>query len=74
MGRASRTSLLAIPIAFAVSTSLGADADGDGLYDEWEVRGLVRQGFEEPLPAYGADPFEKDVFVARQLATRPDQP
>ncbi|MGQ9591224.1 MAG: hypothetical protein ACUVYA_13140, partial [Planctomycetota bacterium] len=63
MGRASRTSLLAIPLAFAVSTSLGADADGDGLYDEWEVRGLVRQGFEEPLPAYGADPFEKDVFV-----------
>lgn len=63
MVRTSRTSLLAIPLAFAVSTSRGADADGDGLLDEWEVHGLVRQGFEEPLPACGADPFEKDVFV-----------
>jgi hypothetical protein len=42
------------------------DADGDGLLDEWEVRGLDSDGdgtVDVDLPALGANPLRKDVFV-----------
>jgi len=39
------------------------DTDGDGLLDGWEVNGLESHGRLEPLPAYGASPLRKDVFV-----------
>jgi len=39
------------------------DTDNDGLLDGWEVNGYTRGGFLEPLPAYGASPTRKDIFV-----------
>ncbi len=44
-----------------------ADSDGDGLMDGWEVKGLTVSagGVNEfvDLPAMGADPLHKDIFV-----------
>lgn len=48
------------------------DTDGDGLRDDWEVLGLERRyllstssfAIEDlPLPAWGADPRHKDLFI-----------
>ena len=42
------------------------DSDGDGLNDGWEVLGIdvdPGQGTAMYLPAWGADPLQKDVFV-----------
>jgi hypothetical protein len=48
----------------ALGTRLGdPDTDDDGLLDGWEVLGYSANGFVEPLPAYGADPVRKDIFV-----------
>jgi hypothetical protein len=49
-----------------VVTSPGADRDGDGLPDIWEVNGYDADGDGTPevnLPALGADPNHKDIFV-----------
>ena len=35
------------------------DTDGDGLWDSWEVMGVNGQA----LPAWGANPRHKDIFV-----------
>ncbi len=46
-----------------------ADTDEDGLLDSWETRGITvpvtsQQGFEfVNLPAMGADPERKDIFI-----------
>lgn len=43
-----------------------ADSDGDGLFDCWEINGYDANGdgtLEVDLPAMGADPKHKDVFV-----------
>jgi hypothetical protein len=40
-----------------------ADTDGDGLLDRWERHGLTVGGVHVDLPAMGADPERKDVFV-----------
>ena len=57
-------------IVFSVSASLfdapNGDSDNDGLYDSWEINGLDadQDGFVDvDLPAMGADPYRKDVFV-----------
>ncbi len=50
----------------------GADADGDGLLDDWETNGLDADGdgtIDVNLPAFGANPNHKDVFV--ELDWRP---
>jgi hypothetical protein len=42
------------------------DADGDALLDEWELRGLDGDGegtVDFDLPAAGANPLHKDVFI-----------
>ncbi|MFT5424337.1 MAG: hypothetical protein ACI89L_002132 [Phycisphaerales bacterium] len=42
------------------------DADGDGLLDVWEINGIDTNGDGIPeidLPAMGADPFKKNLFV-----------
>lgn len=39
------------------------DTDRDGLLDGWEVYGYARDGFVEPLDAYGCDPRAPDVLV-----------
>ena len=44
----------------------GGDADGDALLDDWEINGYDADGdgdIEVDLPAMGADPMHKDVFV-----------
>jgi uncharacterized repeat protein (TIGR01451 family) len=42
------------------------DADGDGLFDQWEIAGLDEDcdgAVEVDLPAMGADPTVKDLFL-----------
>jgi beta propeller repeat protein len=39
------------------------DTDGDGLLDKWETKGLTLGGVFVDLPAMGADPNKKDIFV-----------
>ncbi|MGD9092613.1 MAG: choice-of-anchor L domain-containing protein, partial [Anaerolineales bacterium] len=39
------------------------DTDGDGLLDNWETDGLTIGGSTVDLPAMGADPNHKDIFV-----------
>ena len=46
------------------------DIDGDGLTDSWERRGAHIGGDFVNLPAMGADPRRKDLFV--QFDSRPD--
>ncbi len=41
----------------------GGDRDGDGLCDDWETNGLWVNGVYVNLPAMGADPDHKDIFV-----------
>jgi uncharacterized repeat protein (TIGR01451 family) len=45
---------------------VGPDSDGDGLLDDWEMNGLDVDGdgtIDLDLPAMGANPFHKDLFV-----------
>ncbi|WP_428562138.1 MAG: hypothetical protein ACP59X_20615 [Solidesulfovibrio sp. DCME] len=42
---------------------LSRDSDGDGLPDLWELRGYTVGGAYVNLPALGASPWHKDVFV-----------
>lgn len=51
-------------------TSMAFDSDGDGLDDNWELYGIDSNGdgdvYDDEdinLPALGADPLHKDVFV-----------
>ena len=39
------------------------DTDGDGLPDDWERNGVTIDGVKIDLPAMGADPMHKDLFV-----------
>ena len=56
-------------IVFSVSASIfggNGDSDQDGLYDSWEQCGVDSDGdqiVDIDLPALGADPFRKDLFV-----------
>jgi hypothetical protein len=57
-------------ILFSVSASLigsaEGDSDGDGLLDSWEICGVDGNGdgtVDVDLPAMGADPYRKDLFV-----------
>lgn len=68
-------------VTFWIQTDLGTqaiiratgdtrDTDGDGLYDTWETEG-IDIGYDEiielDLPAMGADPLHKDLFVEIEL-------
>jgi hypothetical protein len=53
-------------VFFAITTSGAGDSDGDGLFDSWERHGLDENGdgvVDNALPAWGADPDHKDLFV-----------
>ena len=54
-------------VAYTVATSLATlDSDADGLPDDWENDGLDADGdgtVDVDLPALGADPHRKDLFV-----------
>ncbi|WP_211922594.1 hypothetical protein [Solidesulfovibrio aerotolerans] len=48
----------------AMTTSpLSRDSDGDGLPDRWELHGYTQNGVFVDLPALGANPWRKDLFV-----------
>lgn len=57
------------PLILATTTGgvdVNQDSDGDGLPDEWETKGVDTDGdgaIEVDLPAMGADPNRKDIFV-----------
>lgn len=57
----------AVRICWAISAlSDDGDIDEDGLLDSWEINGLDYDGdgfIEVNLPAYGADPLHKDLFL-----------
>lgn len=57
----------AVEICFDVSAlSASGDADGDGLLDGWEQNGYNADGnnsVDVNLPALGANPLRKDLFV-----------
>ena len=43
-----------------------SDIDGDSLFDDWEINGIDIDNdgiIDIDLPAMGADPFHKDIFV-----------
>ena len=45
---------------------VGKDSDGDGLLDDWEMHGIDLDGdgiIDLDLPAMGANPFHKDLFL-----------
>lgn len=47
-------------------TTCAADTDGDGLFDDWETDGYDANGdgiVDLDLPAMGADPMHKDLFL-----------
>ena len=53
-------------LCFSISVlSASGDADGDGLLDGWETVGLDTDGggIDVNLPAMGADPRRKDIFI-----------
>jgi hypothetical protein len=50
----------------SIGVNGAADTDGDRLKDGWEANGLDADGngtIDVPLPAYGASPVHKDLFV-----------
>ncbi len=47
------------------------DTDNDGLPDEWERDGVTIDGVFIDLPAMGADPLHKDLFVHADWMDRP---
>lgn len=51
------------------------DSDGDGLPDDWEINGYTYNGNFVNLPAMGADPNHKDIFIEIDYMTghRPRQ-
>jgi hypothetical protein len=49
-----------------VTLRFDGDADGDALFDSWETNGIDMDGdgnIDLDLPAMGADPLRKDIFV-----------
>jgi uncharacterized repeat protein (TIGR01451 family) len=56
-----------VRVCFDISVlSASGDADGDGLLDSWEQNGFNADGdgtIDVNLPAFGANPWRKDVFV-----------
>jgi len=55
-----------IKISVQTSAAWDADTDDDDLLDSWEACGVDRDGdgtIDLDLPAWGADPFRKDLFL-----------
>ena len=64
-----------LEICFGVS--LADDTDGDGLLDNWEKNGLDADSdgtIDVNLPAMGANPFHKDIFLELDWMTPPPPP
>lgn len=52
-----------LPTVVGLKIDVRLDRDGDGLLDEWERNGMGSGAEFLNLPAMGADPFHKDIFV-----------
>jgi hypothetical protein len=63
-----------LPLFIPAITSLplSLDSDGDGLPDLWELRGYYDNGVFVDLPALGADPRHKDLFVWMDYMVKDD--
>jgi hypothetical protein len=55
----------------SIITPPGRDSDGDGLPDVWERHGYTVDGVFVDLPAMGANPYHKDLFVWMDYMVRP---
>ncbi len=62
---------LDIPLLVPSITVLSRDQDGDGLPDKWERDGYWDGQTFVDLPAMGADPKHKDLFVWMDYMVRP---
>ncbi len=51
---------------------LSVDSDGDGIPDQWEIHGYWDNGTFVNLPAMGANPRHKDLFIWMDYMVRPD--
>jgi len=54
-------------LEFSAKGDVNKDTDGDGLLDSWETSGYDHDGdgiIDVNLPALGADPKHKDLFIA----------
>ena len=63
--RSRRTSAYA-PTSTTRALTIFSDTDGDGLRDDWEMNGVDADGngtIDLDLPAMGANPLRKDLFV-----------
>src|SRR3990167_7213078 len=68
INRVIKTILILGMVLFLMPVAEGAsaDTDGDGLLDEWEINGYDHDGdgiIDVDLPAMGANPLRKDIFV-----------
>ena len=61
----ARTDTFNLPLLIpaVITPPLSRDSDGDGLPDLWELRGYTVGGTFVDLPAMGANPWHKDLFV-----------
>lgn len=50
-------------VTYRIVVKLKTDTGGDGLLDDWEKNGRMINGRFLDLPAMGADPNHKDIFV-----------
>lgn len=60
------TATVSDDFSYTHKLSLSPDTDGDGLPDNWETEGVDINGDEKvdlDLPAMGADPEHKDIFM-----------
>jgi len=64
---------LDLPLLVPSITALSSDLDGDGLPDAWERNGYRDGGVFVNLPAMGADPKHKDIFVWMDYMVRPGE-
>jgi len=61
------------PQSVALTSAVYVDTDGDGIPDDWETNGVMINGVFLNLPAMGANPLHKDVFVqADYMLQAPD--
>jgi uncharacterized repeat protein (TIGR01451 family) len=51
------------PQSVTLSSAVYVDTDGDGIPDDWEINGVTINGVFLDLPAMGANPKHKDVFL-----------
>ena len=59
------------PQSVALTSAEYIDTDGDGIPDDWEINGVTINGVFLNLPAMGANPMHKDVFLQTDYMVLP---